>query len=204
MVNLSIPEDANPEDVEPVPICEEEQSRINLEVAQFFRMLDNLHNLVHFTTVGMALERLVNGVQTLILFHNHDTDTFHATATWEDQAKQVSVNRKGLLDAIMGVYGIGPRKKCRRCGVVKEHGEFSHLATSKDKRNCYCRTCERKRVKLWQETKTPKVMNAVQFKRCSKCRVKKPFHQFGTNNQKKDGKNVYCKKCRRRRRVTLL
>lgn len=189
-----------PERDEPSPVCEEQAALANGEVAKFFANLERLGEFAQHAMIGLALARLVDQVQTLILFHNHGSDKFHATVTWPDSMKQISVNRKGLLDALMGVFGAGPRKKCRRCGLVKELGDFSRYQASKDGRNCYCRVCERERAKRWKESGKPKTFAAVRFKRCAKCGIRKPFHQFGVETGRKDGRQTYCKKCRMVRR----
>lgn len=35
------------------------------------------------------------------------------------------------------------------------------------------------------------------MKRCAKCKTVKPFDEFGVDNNRKDGRNPYCKACRR-------
>jgi len=41
------------------------------------------------------------------------------------------------------------------------------------------------------------------MKRCSKCKIEKPFNEFNKNSNKRDGCSHYCKECKKLRRQAL-
>lgn len=47
-------------------------------------------------------------------------------------------------------------KKCPRCKELKPLSEFIKSKQTKDKLTCYCKDCEKERVKLWVENNKEK------------------------------------------------
>jgi hypothetical protein len=45
-------------------------------------------------------------------------------------------------------------KSCRRCNIVKPLSEFNLDSKSKDKKQCYCKICNREKNKSWHSNPT--------------------------------------------------
>lgn len=87
-------------------------------------------------------------------------------------------------------------KTCPRCKETKSLDLFHNWYRSKDKRQTYCKECQKVMDKVQREkrkargpiiTRTDKI--------CRICADKKPISQFGKKSTSNDGHIEYCKPC---------
>ena len=93
-------------------------------------------------------------------------------------------------------------KKCTRCHVIKDLCKFWARAASSDGRGSYCIACEelmRHHYRKDKSKNTHRVMlNTLKeqgLKYCPKCKVGKPFTEFGANARATDNLAWHCISC---------
>jgi len=106
------------------------------------------------------------------------------------------------------------QKLCSRCNKWKDEIQFSKDRKRRDGLSDACRKCEGQRVheyyknvikkggpvkKHYRYEKTHRTLNGVKQKRCRRCRRWKAESEFYRHRRNKDGLDVWCKSCSRKR-----
>jgi len=87
-------------------------------------------------------------------------------------------------------------KVCNKCKEQKDYSEFAKDKTKKDGYNSCCRECDSKRKKdIKFSPKQTVLLDAL--KRCTHCKVEKPYFEFGKDRTRGDGYDNKCKDCAR-------
>jgi len=108
-------------------------------------------------------------------------------------------------------------KKCCKCKIEKDVGEFSRNNSHKDKLSSKCKECRRKEYfenieenrnkkrKRYREKREEYLReNPIKevivdgMKECSKCKIKKNIDEFGKDKRLKSGLKSFCKECRKK------
>lgn len=97
-------------------------------------------------------------------------------------------------------------KKCSKCRDWKSHGEFGKQAAAKNGLRSQCKKCDaadaRKRYVnnpervLAAASREAERLESLHAKKCSGCKDRKTFDQFGKHTASKDGLKSRCKECR--------
>ena len=90
-------------------------------------------------------------------------------------------------------------KICSQCGKIKPLGMFSPIKNSKDGYSSYCKDCGRKLQNKYNERISASKKVIPNTKYCSSCNKTLPASEFNKCNQRKDGLNIYCRKCSNKR-----
>jgi hypothetical protein len=133
--------------------------------------LEPLHRLVRFADaarIGQLLIRALYVSRTIVLFHDaphsdpgdaQDESAYHVTAQPESGDCR-SVSRTSLQEALEALCGVERKKICPRCndgrGTLKVLSEFPYNALREDGKGLYCRICERKRKKKYDQKRKRK------------------------------------------------
>jgi len=97
-------------------------------------------------------------------------------------------------------------KKCSKCKIEKDDGEFSKDRSAKDGLQDKCKDCERKyrlenkehisrRNKEYNKLMKDRPKINIISKICGKCKIEKGIDEFNKNKSRKDGLQFQCKCC---------
>lgn len=102
-----------------------------------------------YAELGRALQSVVEGAQTIILFHHGEN--YCLTVTFQDSApRRVTITRATLLESLLAALNRELEKKCLRCKKRRRLSQFSRDANRPDGHNKYCFVCERQRMKRYR------------------------------------------------------
>jgi hypothetical protein len=94
-------------------------------------------------------------------------------------------------------------KKCTKCGVEKELGEFTPKKSQPGKYSSWCKECYRKnRSEERLRKRQPRALEKLQLppptsKKCGRCKAVKELREFTKNKATKDGLHCWCNPCKR-------
>lgn len=89
-------------------------------------------------------------------------------------------------------------KVCGKCKQEKNAEEFYRSNVTKDGLNAWCKECEKEyRRQRYAQRKANVAQLSLKQKECMKCKETKDIKHFGTNFDKADGYDVWCKQCAR-------
>lgn len=105
-------------------------------------------------------------------------------------------------------------KKCPKCKKLKDEIEYSKNRSRSNGLSDWCKKCERKRVREYQEEKrggkpsrrrykheqTHRIVGGIEEKRCRSCMRWKAESEFHRHRRNKDGLDFRCKVCIRKAR----
>jgi hypothetical protein len=117
--------------------------------------------------------------------------------------------------AMTKYWGVIKMKKCPKCRQSKEDSEFSKNRSRRNGLSDWCKKCERKRVRKYQDEKrggkpskkhykyeqTHRVVYEVKQKRCRKCMKWKAESEFHRHRRNKNGLDFRCRACARKARM---
>ncbi|MHC4462896.1 MAG: hypothetical protein ACYS30_15925 [Planctomycetota bacterium] len=99
------------------------------------------------------------------------------------------------------------KKRCTKCGKIKDKGEFGKEKRHKDGLRYSCKSCEQQYQRAYylrnrkgtrrnfKYEESHRVFGGVKQKLCRKCRKWKLESEFHWNPTTKDGLRARCKKC---------
>lgn len=105
--------------------------------------------------IGRALVTLAGEKADLIMLcrEGQDEDDAGFRLTWTAGSDRRTFSRDTLLGVLAAALGHEATRHCRKCGQKKPLIEFAKNKNDAEWRCRYCRVCERKRVKAYDDAK---------------------------------------------------
>jgi len=115
---------------------------------------------------------------------------------WSKERKSVTIDEFTLFPAF--------EKTCIICHKTKPLTMFYTRKNSKDGYNSSCKNCNLEKMKKYQIMIKKQHKNIPKEKYCHKCKQILPSSEFQKSNIRKDGFDLYCKKCKNQMRKEYL
>uniref|UniRef100_A0A6C0DZV1 Bro-N domain-containing protein n=1 Tax=viral metagenome TaxID=1070528 RepID=A0A6C0DZV1_9ZZZZ len=104
--------------------------------------------------------------------------------------------KKCVNEKILDIEDVN-KKKCYNCKKVLDVSQFPKNKSSYDGYNNSCSICNTEKGKKYREKLIVEEKIEVKNKMCNTCKLVKPIDNFYNRRVSKDGKDLYCKDCKK-------